>query len=237
MVWRMAHPHPNHSIGLGWLAWLTGLLPILGVTASAYIAMSQGLVPACNPFLEGCTSVSATGRQFPASLAFRAALLPAAALTALFWLACWHWLRHLGSPGGLGVHLIPLAGLLAGVFLVVYVSFLGTESDIYSFMRRFGVIHYFSMTFLGQLLVTRAVYRLPGPPLGPRRMMLALCTAMLVLGLASILVDLAAWDTDAVENIMEWNGALLMMFFFPTVAWAWQRTGFRLHVGTGRGET
>lgn len=220
-------------IRIGWLAWLTGLLPIAGVTASAAIAMAQGLVPACNPFLEGCSSISATGRQFPASLAFRAALLPAAALTALFWLACWQWLRSLGTPGSVGLHAIPFAGLLAGAFLVVYVSFLGTDTETYGFLRRFGVIHYFSMTLLSQLLLTRAVHRLPDAPDGPRRVMLALCAAMLALGLASVLIDLVRWDTNAVENVMEWNGALLMMFFFPTVAWAWRRTGFRLRIETG----
>lgn len=219
---------------IGWLAWLTGVLPVAGVTTSAYIAMSGGLVPACNPFLEGCTSISATGRYFPASLAFRAALLPAAALTALFWLAAWRWLRALGAPGGPGLHVIPVTGVLAGLFLVLYVSFLGTDTDTYSFLRRFGVIHYFSMTLLSQLLLTRALYRLPGSAPGPRRVMLALCGMMLVLGLASVLIDLAERDTNAVENIMEWNGALLMMAFFPAVARAWRRTGFRLRFETGQ---
>lgn len=230
----MKPSRPHRPIGLGWLAWLTGLLPILGVTASAWIAMEQGLVPACNPFFEGCTSISATGRYFPASLAFRASLLPASALTVIFWLVSWRWLRSLEAPGRIGVHVIPVTGVLAGLFLVVYVSFLGTDTETYGFLRRFGVIHYFSMTLLSQLLTTRAVYHLPGPPLGPRRIMLALSGAMLALGLASVLIDLASWDTNTVENIMEWNGALLMMFFFPTVAWAWQRTGFRVHFESAR---
>lgn len=220
---------------IGWLAWLTGLLPVIGVVASSWIAMSQGLVPACNPLLEGCTSVSATGRYFPASLAFRAAVLPTAALTVLFWLASWRWLQAIGAPGRLAIHIIPVTGLLAAVFLVVYVSFLGTEGEIYRFLRRFGVIHYFSMTYLSQLLLTRGLYHHPKAPLGPCRLMVGLCTAMLGLGLASVLIDLANWDTNAVENIMEWNGGLLMMAYFPAVAWAWRRTGFRLQFDTGPG--
>lgn len=217
---------------IGWLAWLTGLLPTAGVVASAWISMSQGLVPTCNPLLEGCTSISATGRYFPASLAFRAALLPAAALTVLFWLAGWRWLQVLGAPGRFAVNVIPVTGTLAAVFLVVYVSFLGTDGDFYSFMRRFGVIHYFSLTYLSQLLLTRGLYHYPGAPTGPCRLMVGLCAAMLVLGLIAVLVDLVAWDTNPVENVMEWNGALLMMLFFPVVAWAWRRTGFRFRPET-----
>ncbi len=219
---------------IGWLAWLTGLLPVIGVLASSWIAMTQGLVPTCNPLLEGCTSISATGRYFPASLAFRAAVLPTAALTVLFWLASWRWLRAIGAPGRFAVHVIPVTGTLAAIFLVVYVSFLGTDGEVYRFLRRFGVVHYFSMTYLSQLLLTRALYHYPSAPPGPRRLMVGLCTAMLALGLTAILVDLAAWDTNAVENVMEWNGGLLMMAFFPATAWAWQRTGLRLRLETGR---
>lgn len=218
---------------MGWIAWATGLLPVAGVAVSAWIAMDQGLVPACNPFVEGCTSISATGRHFPADLAFRAALLPAAGLTAVFWLVCWQWLRSLGAPGGPGLHAIPVTGVLAALFLVVYVTFLGTQTEIYSFLRRFGVIHYFSMTYLSQLLATRALYRLPGVPVPARRSMLGLCLALLVLGLASILIDLVRWDTNAVENAMEWNGALLMMAFFPAAARGWRQSGFRLHFESG----
>lgn len=231
----MSRLHTHHSFGLGWLAWLTGLLPIIGVVASASISMGHGLVPTCNPLFEGCASISATGRYFPASLAFRAAVLPTAALTILFWLAAWRWLRAIEAPGRFAIHVIPVTGVLAAVFLVVYVSFLGTEGDVYDFMRRFGVIHYFSMTYLSQLLVTRGLYHHPEAPLGPCRLMVGLCAAMLVLGLIAILVDLVAWDTNPVENVMEWNGGLLMMAFFPATAWAWQRTGFRLRVQTGRG--
>lgn len=221
---------------IDWLAWLTGLLPVIGVVVSTWIAMSHGLVPACNPLLEGCTSISATGRYFPASLAFRAAVLPTAALTVLFWLASWQWLKSIRAPGRLAINIIPVTGTLAAIFLVIYVSFLGTDGDVYRFMRRFGVIHYFSMTYLSQLLLTRGLYHHPKAPLGPRRLMVGLCAAMLGLGLVAILVDLAAWDTNPVENVMEWNGGLLMMAFFPATAWAWQRTGFRLRVQTGKGE-
>lgn len=213
---------------MGWLAWISGLLPITGTAASGIIAMQLGLVPACNPFLEGCTSISATGREFPASLAFRATMLPAAAFMAMFWVAAWHWLRRLGAPSSITLHAIPAAGLVAALFLIVYVTFLGTQSEVYSFMRRFGVIHFFAFTYLAQLLIVRVLYRLPGPSLPERRWMLGFCAALLALGLASILVDLTHWDTNEVENVLEWNGALLLMAMFPLCALAWRRTDFRL---------
>lgn len=212
---------------LHWLAWITGLLPFAGTAASAWIAMNLGLVPSCNPFWDGCTSISATGRHFPASLVFRAALLPAAAFTALFWLAAWRWLRQLGAPSRAAVHAVPVIGCLGAVALVIYVSFLGTDSEVYGFLRRFGVIHYFTLNYLAQLLVVRALYRLPGRPIPERRWMLLLCTGMLVIGLAAILLDLARFDTSRIDNVIEWNGALLLMALFWLCASAWRRTRYR----------
>lgn len=219
---------------MDWLAWTTGLLPVAGVAACAYLSMRLGLIPSCNPLLDGCTSISATGRTFPADLLFRAFILPTAVFTGLFWFAAWYWLRRLGAAPGAALHFVPACGLLAAIFLVVYVSFLGTDGDVYRFMRRFGVFHYFAFTYLAQLLMVRAMYRLPAVPIPERRWMLLLCSGMLVIGMAAILLDLARWDTTRIDNIIEWNGSLLLMAVFWLCAVAWRRTRYRLVPETRR---
>lgn len=213
---------------MDWLAWTTGLLPIAGTAACAYVSMRLGLVPSCNPLLDGCTSISATGRHFPADMLFRAVMLPAAVFTALFWFAAWNWLKRLGAAPGAALHAVPAFGVLAGVFLVVYVSFLGTDGDVYRFLRRFGVFHFFAFTYLAQLLMLRALYRLPGTRIPERRWMLLLCTGMLVIGMAAVFLDLAQWDTSRLDNIIEWNGSLLLMAVIWLTAIAWRRTRYRL---------
>ncbi|MGH8221600.1 MAG: hypothetical protein ACREQZ_01375, partial [Woeseiaceae bacterium] len=54
----------------------TGLLPILAIHACYLLAVHYAALPACIPYFDGCTSISATGRYAPASYLFRAVMLP-----------------------------------------------------------------------------------------------------------------------------------------------------------------
>ncbi|HET9664237.1 MAG TPA: hypothetical protein VFP00_08410, partial [Burkholderiales bacterium] len=56
------------------------VLPLAAIAASYAVAVRAGAVPACNPFLDGCTSISATGRYAPASYIFKPAHLLVAVL-------------------------------------------------------------------------------------------------------------------------------------------------------------
>src|SRR5210317_2029820 len=74
---------------------ILGLAPIAGVTAAYLLNIDAGLLPSCMPFIEGCTSISSTGRYAPGSMVFRAILLPQAALLAVFWWMNAAWLQSL----------------------------------------------------------------------------------------------------------------------------------------------
>ena len=54
---------------------VTGLLPILAIHISLLVAINAGVIPACFPYIEGCTSISATGRYEPASFIFKPAMM------------------------------------------------------------------------------------------------------------------------------------------------------------------
>ena len=43
------------------LAWLIGLWPLLAVHGAWLISLNAGLIPACIPYVEGCTSISRAG--------------------------------------------------------------------------------------------------------------------------------------------------------------------------------
>ena len=81
-------------------------------------------------------------------------LLPAAVLQAMCWMLCPAWLRTLGAPPDRWQRVLPALGVAAGVVLVLYGTFLGTEGEGYRWMRRYGVVFYFGLTAIGALVVS-----------------------------------------------------------------------------------
>ena len=51
-------------------------------------------------------------------------------------------------------------GLISGLALILYATFLGSEGDGYRFMRRFGTTIYFGFTYLAQVLFAARIHSL-----------------------------------------------------------------------------
>ncbi|NRF68239.1 hypothetical protein HLB44_14695 [Aquincola sp. S2] len=221
------------------LALLAGALPLVATLIALRLSVALGLVPDCNPFIDGCTSISRAARHGLPNILFRALLLPAAVLQALVWMACPQWLRGIGGGPERALRTLPALGIAAGVFLVLYGSFLGTEGEGYRWMRRYGIAFYFGFTCIGMLIVSDQMHRrLHGVPLQRRisRSLVTLCALLPLLGLAHLLLPLA-WSgpdvKDAVENITEWWAGAIFTAFFFVLAWAWRGTRFRVRIGGG----
>jgi hypothetical protein len=217
---------------------VAGLLPLIGTLIAYPLAVRLGLVEACNPFLDGCVSISRAARHGLPNHLFRALLLPAAALQALCWLLCATWLGGVGGPSR-RLRVLPWIGLAADAFLVLYGTFLGTEGDAYRWMRRYGVVAYFGGTCLAMLIVTGALQASRAEIDGQRhrriaglvRVLLALCIALPLLGLVNAFVPLATGSEaarDALQNSTEWWGGLVFTLFFFVLAWLWHATRFEL---------
>ena len=217
------------------LALLAGLLPLMGTLAAFTLSVALGLIEACNPFVDGCVSISRAARHGLPNHVFRALVLPAAALQAACWCLCRAWLEGSDAAPSGRVRALPWIGLVAAVFLVLYGTFLGTEGDMYRWMRRYGVVFYFGATSLAMLVTTGALLssRWRAQPLV--RGLLALCVALPLLGLANSLLPLALGGVharDVLNNVTEWWGALIFTLFFFALAWLWRATGFELGVVT-----
>lgn len=204
------------------LALLAGGIPLVAVHLALHISISHGFVEPCVPYLDGCTSISRAGRHGLANSVFQGLMLPYAVVLASFWIACADWLRRLGEVGPT-TRLLPWLGLIAAVFLVLYVAFLGTDGEVYRLLRRYGVIFYFAANFMAQLLLAArlAAIRRRDPAVLPRGMAattVTLCVVMLVLGLANVAGSVLLEDNDVFENIIEWNAALVMTAYFFVIA-------------------
>lgn len=236
------HPRRDRSHALWLLPLIAGGLPALATLLALNLSIRLELVPACNPLIEGCVSISRAARHQLPNHVFRVFVLPAAALQTLTWLLCTAWLRNLGVDPDRSLRALPWLGLLAGVFLAIYATFLGTEGEVYRWMRRYGVIVYFGATCLCMVICAGHLYRLAESgwlPLKRRfdRVPLVLCLLLLLMGLINGFSPFFTIDDqaqDRVGNALEWNGALVFTLFFFSLAWLWRATRFSARWTTER---
>jgi len=212
------------------LALIAGIVPTAGIIGAFILSANAGNVPVCNPFWDGCASISATGRHPPGSLLFRAVEFPFSVVLVLTWFLCAKWLRSMGALSPRAARGMLLAGLIGALALIVYVTFLGTTTPAYSFMRRFGIYLYFLGTFVAQLWVALAMRRAaPKWQLGGNALfMLACCVTPFLLGLLNIVLKSTLANPDPPENTIEWLSSLSMQAWFLGLYAAWRRTDFRI---------
>ncbi len=223
------------SLSLWPLAFLAGLLPLVGTLTAWALSTHLQLIPACNPFWEGCVSVSRAARHDLPNYIFRAFVLPAAALQALVWLLMARWIAPLAGPGS-GLRWLAPLGITAAVALVLYGAFLGTEGQIYRWLRQYGTVIYFGFTCLCLLIAGAAVQRAvrAGRLQLPRlieRSMVSLAVTLVLLGVGNAIVAamIGGELKTRVENVTEWWGALIFVIGFFSISWMWRRE--RLGVG------
>lgn len=217
-----------------WLPLIAGIVPFVGVHVCYVVAVQYGHLPACIPYIDGCTSISATGRYPPANFLFRAVEMTSAALLLVIWYLTVEWLRALrpGLSGNMAVAIL-ISGMTGAIALIVYVTFLGTTEPFYEFMRRFGIYFYFLGTTLAQLFVALSLRSAGNAALGRLPdVMLWLCVSPFALGLLNLAQKavLAHATADALENSIEWFASTLMQAYFVVLFFAWRRTGFKARV-------
>jgi hypothetical protein len=223
----------------------TGLLPIITIHTCYLLGFEYTSLPACIPYLDGCTSISATGRYPPASYLFKAVMMPCSVLLCVYWVLNAAWLRAIDAAVGQSAthhRAISVFGIAGAISLVVYVSFLGTSEPFYEFMRRFGVYLYFLFSVIAQLLLaiaTMQLSRLPGYESlrGVAVAQLFLSISPFAIGILNLVLKAVLEDSDRVENSIEWIFALMMQLYFLLSFFAWRASGFHANfTASGRNQ-
>ena len=222
------------SLPLWPLALLAALLPLAAGLVAMALSMHLELVPSCNPFIDGCVSVSRAARHGLPNHIFRSLMIPAATLQGLVWLLAARWLRGELGPAASSRWLAPL-GLLAAVALVVYASFLGTEGPIYRMLRQYGTVVYYGFTCICLLLASGALNRMARAgklalPRAVRGVLLTLGLALVTLGIVNAIVAafFGAELKGRIENVTEWWASLIFVLGFAALAALWWRQRVRL---------
>lgn len=230
-------PHPDRPPTPLWPLPLSIALLFLGAVHLAWwLSVKAGHIPACMPYWDGCVSISRAARHGLGNHLFRLAVLPCATLHLLTWWLARAWLRKPGGGTDRAGAALSMLGAASALALAVYAAFLGTDGETYRFLRRYGVVVYFGCGYLAQLLFMRLAKRRGKLAPGIAGAMLAVCVAMLGLGLASVVTGLVLADPalkDRWENAFEWQLGLLLVGWFVLLAILWKRDGFAMVLRIG----
>lgn len=219
---------------------VAGLLGLFTIHLCYVIAAAHGHVPWCLPWIDSCTSISATGRQLPEKLLFKPLMMVAALLVGIsLWLAA-RWLAARGDTAYRAQRAITACGLVATACILVYTGALGEAGNQAKLLRKLGVTLGFALSFLGELLLLwrLAALRTTQPRVvatGPYRVLFTLMVLFVLLGGSSVLLSAFYADYDQVDDAFEWTFALLLHGYLLALARLWQRDDFRLRVVTGNG--
>lgn len=220
------------SIPLWPLPLTVALLFVGAIHVAWWLSMQAGSVPACNPYWEGCTSISRAARHGMANHLFRFTMLPTALLHLINWWLASRWLRGHGRPDPQAALMFAL-GAVSAAALALYATFLGSQGETYQLLRRYGITLYFGCGFLAQLLLMRLARRESKLPPRLGMLMVLVCAGMLALGVANVVAGALLDEEsarDRVENALEWQLGLLLVGWFVLQARLWKRAGFSMRL-------
>ena len=216
------------------LAIIITALPLIVTHAVYLLSAYEGNVPWCNPYFDGCTTISQAARSGSSIYIYRATMITYGVLLIWFWVYTRQWLvQVLGEVTKLSSTIMWL-GIIGALFLIVYIDFLGTTGEINRFMRRYGIMVFFTFTPLAQVLLLKLHYRTLSiaAPVNLKRPILQfqlyVLLVMCIIGITSIILDVAQLKTYQSENIVEWTFAFLLNMYFAGMIFIWR--DYRYHL-------
>jgi len=226
---------------LSFVPLIAALLPAVAIHVSYVIAASHGHVPWCFPYIDSCTSISATGRQAPESFVFRAMMIPAAVVLMVYWTLSHAWLKSLGSVMTRTNRSMLVLGVVAALGLILYTTVLGTSGQIPFIQRRIGVTTFYIFSVVAQLLMTVQIVvlarrRPDAVSAGVRRALVATIGLVVFLGVFSLVLSATTEAYERVEDAFEWLITLPILCHLLLTYFAWRQSGFHARFGvTGEG--
>ncbi|MDP6785863.1 MAG: hypothetical protein QGI13_01935 [Rhodospirillales bacterium] len=214
---------------LNFVPLVTALLPTVAVHVCYLMAANLGHVSWCFPYFPDCVSISATGRHAPESFVFRAAIIPTAVLMMIYWKLGSEWLKTLATPMTGVNRTMMWLGMTAGLGLFVYAIVLGEVGELYRLQRRVGMIVFYILTYLAQLLMTIQVVSVARTRGASKStpILVAISGAVTVLGAMSLLSWAFYEDYRRYEDAFEWGITLLILAHPLAIYFAWRQSGYR----------
>lgn len=203
------------------------ILSFLGVAISLWLSRSFELVEHCRVFIDGCVSISASGRQEPAVFVFRATIIPVGMLLMLVWWLNVQWLKLLGVTHRLTIISLHVLGTASPVLLICYIALIGSAGEIDHTIRQTVITTYFPATLVAKIIVAATLLKLR-PSTIPRWLpwtMLVIAALVLGMAVASVVFTAVLDDASVAHNRMQWHGTTAFAAWYVLLALAWRWDG------------
>ena len=138
------------------LSLLIFFIPSITIIISYLLSLKLNLVPNCIPPLEGCTSISRTGRYFPVNIFFKSFLFITGILLFFYWYKNYIFFKKL--PNHNLIIIAYICGIISVLFLNLYLIFLG-ESSYYQFFRKIGIFIYLLFSIISEFILSIIYYK------------------------------------------------------------------------------
>ena len=184
---------------------LVSIIPFIAIHLSFILSVQNEYLSLCNPYIDGCYSISRAARQPSSIIIFKVLML----ISALFLFFLW---PRLFKPNY--NKLLILIGRVGSLFLIAYIVALGEEGFFYEIMRRFGVFIFYIFTLISQWTFTF------NTQIRKRRFFLKnfLINIIVFLQLLAFLLAIPFFiffkNYGYIENIIEWWITLLITLWF-----------------------
>ena len=184
---------------------LISLLPFIAIHVSLFLSFQNDLLIACNPYIEGCYSISKVARQPSSIYFFKVLLLISSFLLYFIW-------EKIFISNLYQTHIF--FGKLGSISLIIYILALGNDGILYEFMRRFGVFIFYMTTLYLQSIYTFTQTKLL--VLSAHRMIFLKLLAFLqiMVFVFSLPFFLIIKNDRHIENIIEWWISLTITIWF-----------------------
>ena len=199
-------------------------IPTFTVIFSYIFSSNLNLVPSCIPIIDGCTSISRTGRYYPVNYFFKSLIFISGIFIILYWYKNYFFFnKHFKS----NLNKIALViGLLSIIFLFLYIIFLG-ESNHYKFFRKIGIFIYILFAIISEFLLSIIYFKNRNYNLFSNnfiKIKLYLSSILTILGI--LLFPFMIMKIDNVTNLrnaISWNYFLLIQISYLSTFFCWKK--------------
>jgi len=206
------------------------IIPLITVFACLGVAIAFNVYEPCNPFINGCYTISRIGRSHPGVLIFKPMML----ITVIMIIA--YSFEHVRIfkkflISKVYLNLILLFGLVSAGCLLIYILFLGVEgSEVWKFMRRGGIFIYIISLVFSQFFIALSYMKMKDDYqviVSFQAIKVTFYHSFLVVIFGFVLflftnrfLQLTTWNT---RIIIEWNYFLFMSLFFLNTYFVWKK--------------
>ena len=184
---------------------LVSIIPFITIHLSFILSVQNEYLTLCNPYIDGCYSISRVARQPSSIIIFKILMLVSA--FSLFFL----WPRLFKSNYN---KILIFIGRIGPLFLIAYIVALGEEGFLYELMRRFGVFIFYIFTLISQWVFTLNVDLRKKRFIDKIFLMNIIVYLQILAFLVAIPFFLFIKNYSYIENIIEWWITLLITLWF-----------------------